>query len=449
MKMAMEGRFGKSYRQDWPHLLNRVVPSGVWQAFRRELGHQRRTDARWLPKYVVLCWIMMGWSTQVQLTERFRESREALVRCFARRRRPGASYQGLVKAAHAIGDRLLGQFWSCVRETIPERVGQPWRWFGWVVMGVDGSRIDAARTRANERVLKIAGRAKTHPQWWVTVISHLPTHLLWDWRQGPGISNERRHLRQMLPALPPSTLLIGDIGFCSFDLMWDLYRQGIDFLIRVGGHTTLLAEVGQEAIERVGEHQRVYFYPLRKHGLPPLRLRLIVLKRKGKRVYVLTNVADPTRLSRSMASDLYTARWGIEVDYRSLKQTLGRRKVLARTPGIGALELAGNIVSLGLLMLQAVFIQGATSDRPSVSRALCLVRRIMEALRHGRPTRKFVARLRTAVQDSYQRRRSKQARDWPHKKHEPGPRPPNWRKPTEREKAMIELSWGSVWAGYG
>lgn len=211
---------------------------------------------------------MIGWSAQAQLTERFREGWEGLARLFPHRRRPGRSYQGLVKAASVGGDRVFGQFWACLRRTIPERVEQRWNWYGWVVLTVDGSRIDAARTRCNERMLKIAGRDKTHPQWWVTVISHLPTNLIWDWRQGPGTSNERDHLRQMLPALPSSTLLVGDIGFCNFDLMWEFYCHQIDFLIRVGGNTTLLAEVGRENVEGVGEHRYVYFYPLRKRACP-------------------------------------------------------------------------------------------------------------------------------------------------------------------------------------
>jgi len=316
-------------------------------------------------------------------------------------------------------------------------------------MAVDGSRIDAARTRSNERTLKIAGRAKTHPQWWVTLISHLPTNLLWDWRQGPGTSDERRHLREMLPALPRSTLLVGDIGFCTFDLMWAIYRHPIDFLIRVGGQTALLAEVGRDAIERVGGHRYVYIYPFRKRGLPPLRLRLIVLKREGKRVYLLTNVSDSTRLSRSIASELYAARWGIEVGYRSLKQTLGRRKVLARTPQAGALELAGSILGLGLLMVQAALAQGKDIVRASVSKALRVVQRAIEALRHREPWRRFVQRLREALRDAYRRRRSKRALDWPHKKKEPPPKPPNLRRPTEQENALIDLFWGRVWVGYG
>ena len=449
MKMAREGRFGKPRRQDWPVFLNRLIPATVWKAFWEQVGHGRRADARWSAKYVVLCWVMTGWSLQGQLCERVRESWEVLAQLFPRRRRPGRSYQGLLKATSAVGEGVFGQFWNCLRETIPQRVGRGWTWYGWVVMAVDGSRIDTARTRSNERTLKLAGRAKTHPQWWVTVITHLPTNLLWDWRQGPGTSSEKAHLREMLPSLPASTLLVGDVGFCSFPLLWTLCCSDVDFLVRAASNTTLISEATRQQIERVGDHRYVHFWPGRKHGLPPLRLRLIVLKRHGRRVYLLTNVSDSTRLSRSMASDLYAARWGIEVGYRSLKQTLERRKVLARTPHAGAMELAGNLLALALLMLQAALLQGAKVVRLSVSKALHLLRRMLEAVRFGLPSSQFLANLRRASRDQYRRRRPKGARDWPHKKKERSPSPPLLRRPTEREKTMIDLFWHQIWADYG
>ena len=185
----------------------------------------------------------------------------------------------------------------------------------------------------------------------VTWIVHLPTNLLWDWRQGPGRSSERSHLREMVPTLPGEALVVADIGFGGFDLLWHLTRSGVGFLIRCASNTTLLTEFARYQIERRGPVSYVYLWPTHRRSHPPLKLRLIVLKRKGERVYLLTNVTDSQRLSRSMALEFCAARWDIEVEYRSLKQTMGRRKVLAKTPEAGAMELAGNILALAVLML--------------------------------------------------------------------------------------------------
>ena len=332
MNKAKEGHSRRVHRRDWPGFLNRVVPASVWQAFAVQVGSPKDPRVRWSAKYIVLAWTVMGWSLQPQLKERFREAYEFLGRCFARRRRPGKSYQGLTEATRCVGPEVLHQFWACLRPTIPKRMGQAWTWFGWVVMAVDGSRIVAPRTRQNEKALHRSGREKTHPQWWITWITHLPTNLIWDWRQGPGNSAERVHLRRMIRSLPKPLLLVADAGFGGFDLLGSLSRAGVDFLIRCAGNTTLLVEGAFQQIAREGGQQYVYLWPGHRRRCKPLRLRLIVLKRKGKRVYLLTNVMDSTRLSRLMASKVYAARWGIETEYRALKQSMDRRKVLAKTP---------------------------------------------------------------------------------------------------------------------
>ena len=437
MKAVKDGRPRRVHRRDWPGFLNRVVPASVWQALVAQVEDSGDPRVRWSPKYIVLAWMVMGWSVQGQLTERFREACEFLGRCFARRRRPGESYQGLTKATRRVGPHVFHHFWECLRPTIPKRLGQAWTWFGWIVMGVDGSRIDAPRTRRNEKALRRAGRDKTHPQWWITWITHLPTNLIWDWREGPGNSAERVHLRQMIGSLPKPLLLVADAGFGGFDLLWKLSGAGIEFLIRCGGNTTLLVEGAFQQIVREGGQQYVYLWPGNRRHKKPLRLRLIVLKRGGKRVYLLSNVLDSTRLSRPMASKIYAARWGIETEYRALKQTMGRRKVLAKTPEPGAMELAGNILALAMLVLQAAIVLAGRIARLSVALALRVIRHALEVVRLLGCCHQFWALLRAAVKDEYRRHSSKRARDWPHKKTDSPPRPPKLRRLSQREKAQI------------
>jgi len=436
--MAKEGRVRKVNRRDWPGFLGRVIPPPVWQAFLGRVVASGDPRVRWTPKYVLLCWIAMGWSVQRHLNDRFREGRELLAALYTRRHRPGGSYWGLVKAAQGLRADGFQGFWACLRRGIPKRLRSLWTWCGWTVMAVDGSRVEAPRTRANERRLGRAGREKTGPQWWVTWLIHLPSGLIWDWRQGAGTSSEREHLRQMLPALPPNTLLVADAGFGGFDLGWELLQSGVNFLIRCVSNITLLSEASGSRIERQGQHQLVYLWPRNRRSQLPLRLRLIVLKRSGKRVYLLTNVLESQRLSRALAGELYAARWGVETDYRALKQTLEHRRMLAQTPTVGALELAGNILALALLLLQAALAQGARLGRVSVAAALRTLRQALEYTRWRQSSRWFVAALRAGLRDDYHRRRSKRARDWPHKKKDPPPRPPNLRTPTRPENACIQ-----------
>ena len=197
MKMVRNGRLRKLHRSEWPHFLNRLAPPSLWQQFLAQMPRSTDARTRWSPKSTLLCWVMLGWSLQTQLTQRFQEARQTLTRAYYRRRRCGETYQGLVQATRRFGPELFTRFWAALRSTIPRRVGSAWTWAGWTVFAVDGSRIQAPRTRANERSLRRSGRSKSHPQWWITRLIHLPTRMMWDWRQGPGNSSEREHLRSM------------------------------------------------------------------------------------------------------------------------------------------------------------------------------------------------------------------------------------------------------------
>ena len=124
-----------------------------------------------------------------------------------------------------------------------------------------------------------------------------------------------------------------------------------------------------------------------------------------------------------------------EVEYRELKQTLGHRKVPARTPEPGAMELAADILAMALLLLYAALVMGGKVMQLSLAQALRAIRWAIEALRHSESCTQLLHRLRQAVVDEYERRSSKRALDWPHKKTE---RPPRLRRLSQTENALIE-----------
>lgn len=148
MTMAKDGRFRKPGPTDWPQVLRRRLPAEVWRSFHGRV--QQRGDPRthWVPKYIILCWAFMGWICRPGLVERFAESRAALVGLHPSRRRPGGSLPGLVKAGQRLTAAAFHTFWVCLREEFAGRLGAGWRWCGWVVFGVDGSRVKAPRGAA-------------------------------------------------------------------------------------------------------------------------------------------------------------------------------------------------------------------------------------------------------------------------------------------------------------
>jgi hypothetical protein len=302
-------------------------------------------------------------------------------------------------------------------------------------MGVDGSRVECPRTAANEAAFGCAGKDKTTPQQLVTAVFHVATGLVWAWRRGRGDAAERSHLRQMIGELPERTLLLADAGFTGYDLLALLEAAGHDFIVRVGSGIHLLRKLGY-AVEEHGDI--VYLWPQACRNRPPLVLRLVRVRSAGGRdVCLLTSVLERSRLSDAAVASLYRQRWGIEVMWRSLKQTLGGRKMRGVSPETAAPELDWTLLGLWMLGTMAVESLGRREREPSrwsPAQALRTVRRWMDRRWARRPAGGLAAELRRAVKDQYVRRGPKRARDWPHKKTERPPGEPKLRRARPAEK---------------
>jgi hypothetical protein len=167
----------------------------------------------------------------------------------------------------------------------------------------------------------------------------------------------------------------------------------------------------------------VYLWPTAQRSYPPLVLRLIRIKtERGAKVYLITNALDEGQLSEQDATALYRMRWGVEVFYRSLKQTLERRKMRSASPARALVELHWTMVGLmvlGLMAIRRLIVAGRDPLALSVACALRAVRR-SAASATGRVGRLALrSALGRAIKDAYRRRGSKTARRWPHKKNDP------------------------------
>lgn len=401
--------------------------------------------------------VLMAWQPGHDLTSRFDSAWEVLSALLGHQRRPGKTYQGWVKAWIKWSPRMLALITPHLRMLIQTMAAANGCWMtapgtspgtapgtseGWVLFGCDGTRIDAPRTVANEKAFGCAGKVKTTPQLWLTLVMHLGTGLPWCWKIGKAKASERDHLRQMIHLLPRQAMLIADAGYTGYELWRMLIDSGRSILIRAGANVHLLRKLGYEVREY---EDTVYLWPekQRKRGRAPLALRLIRLHDGRKDMCLLTNVLDSRKLSDQQAAKFYRLRWGLELWYRAMKQTMRRRKLASTAPVQAALELRWAVVALaclGLLQVRALLEQGATCGgtcqgasrgnphRASVAGALKVVRAIMrQPNRRFRRHQQLSRRLSQAVRDTYERKAPKAARDWPHPKKQQPPGNPNLR----------------------
>jgi hypothetical protein len=260
---------------------------------------------------------------------------------------------------------------------------------------------------------------------------------------GPSNSSERTHFQEMIREqhFAANTLFSADAGFVGYDLWKLISDEGHHFLIRVGANVTLLKKLGYYGRERNG---LVYVWPdsAARKKQPPLVLRLIHLRGERGDIYLLTNVLNIRHLSDSLASRLYKLRWGIELQFRALKQTFGRRKLRSRTPDRACAELEWSLLGLWMIHLFAVKEQVSIGEPPSqtsAAMALQVVRSVLflwcEVPEEGAD---LTTLLQEAVVDCYQRKSSKQARYRPDKKDKPSAGKPKIEIASKKKKEQLQ-----------
>jgi hypothetical protein len=423
--------------------------------------------------FAAVLWV---WSDERTLGKRFVTARKLVIKMFRWQEEPGTSYQGFIKALHKWTTKLFAVILPGLRERMRESAGDCWTVAGWVVFGVDGSRVQTPRTRANEArfhptkkrkkqrrarkgkapqltkkasrqvkqatkrkqvAKKLTGKKKKQssknskkelasPQIWLTLFWHVGLGLPWGWKTGPVDSSERAHMLEMLGILPENSMIVADAGFVGYDNWRAIEDAGHAFVIRVGANVKLLRKLGY-ARESAG---RVYLWPdkARKKSQPPLVLRLITVHNGKHPVYLVTNVLSEKQLSDRAAAEIYKSRWGIEVFFRSFKQTFDRRKLRSTSPDNALLELDWSLLGLWVVYLMAVakvIKQGESPHRVSAAGALDAVRTVMRDYRwRPDPGEDLWSLLGKALIDTYVRHGSKAARNYPRKKNEKPARKP-------------------------
>jgi hypothetical protein len=423
----------------------------------------------WKPVDLVILTVVWVWSESGTLTGAFQEAHRWSLKVLSRAALN--TYQGLMGALATWTGQIVPLLWGRLQDLMEEHGGDHWRIGLWLPLAVDGSRVSVCRTQANEKAFcapnyghsstaeyrrrkrRRQGRpqrrrrrqrkaAPAKPQIWLTLLWHMGLRMPWSWKSGPSTASERDHFRQMLAhqQFPENTLFCGDAGFTGYDLWKAVIDGGHQILIRVGANVTLLRKLGYYTRER---RDIVYCWPsaaVRKNQ-PPLVLRLIRFRLGRGQACVVTSVLSAHRLTDQQALRLYRQRWGVELQFRTLKQTFGRSKLRSKRPDRALVELDWSLVGLAIIQLFAVKEQiqvGEVPERCSVSLAIRIVRETVDRWQE-RPTfgETLRVRLRTAVTDDYQRTGSKKARYRADFKDKPSAKKPKLMDATRKQKLLL------------
>jgi hypothetical protein len=398
---------------------------------------------RWTPFASGLAAVLMALDRGCPLYMRFEDARACLATDFARRRRVGRTYNGLVKALERQAGSVLPVLKEDLRRQAQGRLSRLHKTMKWLLLAVDGSKEDLPRTKDQEKVFGIADNG-AFPQALLTTIVEVRTGLPWDWRIDCGRGSEKDHLVQMASDLPANALLLGDGNFVGFPVWSQLHAHGKQFLIRVGGNVHLITRLWPDAETRY-DGGIVYVWPKNRRRESPLMLRLIKVGRGRKAVYLLSNVLDAKQLSRRDAGQIYRKRWGVELFFRALKRTLGYAKLQSKSGRRARIELEWALITMTIATMMGIDSASRHRINPERSSPAHLIRTLRTFLLRGAGAspsqgRAALARaLASGLKDNYHRRKPKSSRHRPKTKNTPKPlvlKPPKTRRATAEEKEL-------------
>jgi hypothetical protein len=438
--------------QSLPACLRQFLTPAVWK--QAQQGQRKpRKNARWNFHHLILVLLAMTWSLGESTAERFEMARGIVAICRPKRRRAGRTAQGFQKALGRLPMRPLVALADALRPRLLELLGDEFLEAGFIPLGCDGSRLECPR---NDQLLARLGRSAkpdSPPSLWVTALVHLTTGVLWSWRLGKGDASERNHLRRLLPTLPARALIVADAGFDGYDLAASIVAAGGSFLIRMSSKVRLFVD---EPVDREKFDQReVRYWPreAQQKGLPPLRLRLIRVRSRGKRprkgpaatvdVWLLTNVPR-TALSIEQAGRFYRFRWENEGLFRTYKRTLSKVRLVGRTVRMVHREAYGSLLACQLLLAQGAWalqqrcrVTGAEMQPCSARQAILEIRKeLAVALKPDRRA-PYLERLGRCDRKRRARVSQKQKRKWPRRKPHKPPKAPQILMMSDEQKALL------------
>lgn len=408
--------------------INYLLGDADWSAIRW------RQDCTWgTPHLLVSACLLWAWGDQTRISDCFETARKIALTAFPQSQAVAHSYQAFTKLLKRWSAQLCWLLSQELHKRMVDEFSEVMTVGSYTIMAIDGSRIGLPRTKSNENEFsckrhKKKRKGKKHRRrsdekkanattMWITTLWNCGTGLPWMWRRGPGDSSERAHWMEMVAEAPADTLFVADAGYVGFEYLQRVILTGREFVLRVGANVRLITGLGY-AREREGI---VYLWPSKeaRKKLPPLVLRLVVSHNGKHPVYLLTSVTSQRKLSDAQVISAYRKRWGVELFYRHLKQTFGKRKLKSTSAEVAYLEMDWAFLGLWCMAMYAVKQldgQAISPTRLSFAKLIRAFQRTMRNYLVDQPL-SLCAMLLDALIDEYERG-DKTSRDYPRKKND-------------------------------
>ena len=204
----------------------------------------------------------------------------------------------------------------------------------WRLVTLDGSTLDVADTKRNERAFgrpgSVRGKAGFPQMRFVTLLEN-GTHVLFGAELGRYNTGEATLAKKVVTRLPADSLCLADRSFFSYPLWKAALTSGAALLWRARADLIL------PKLKRLSDGSyltKIYPSPrARARDLDGIPARLITYRLgKAREEYrLLCSILDPRRAPAIQLANLYTKRWTIETVLAELKTRLRGARVVLRS----------------------------------------------------------------------------------------------------------------------
>lgn len=228
---------------------------------------------------------------------------------------------------------------------------------------IDGSSMRLPHTADLRRTYPPGGNQHGEAHWPVIrilVAHHLGSGLAvrpcWGPMYGSEAVSEQGLTEQILGRLPADAALMADRNFAVFSVAWAAQQRNYGVLFRIADERA--RKIAGQFLPPAGRERRIEWRPSphdrRAHPELPadavVRGRLIVAYVEGEdgqrlKLYLFTTLEEPLKV----LVELYRRRWHVELDIRSLKQTLRLHSLSSKTPEMAEKELLLAIAGYNLV----------------------------------------------------------------------------------------------------
>ena len=327
---------------------------------------------------------------------------------------PGSAATGAYCRARArLPVPLIRSLTCTVGTRLEDQALDAWRWKGRRAILADGTTLSGPDTDANQAKYPQSSQQKKglgFPLIRLVVLMALATGGILDAGMAPSagkLTGETALLRQMFDSLRTGDVLVGDRYYGSYAMIALLLARGVDSCTRLNATRPSGAPQGTRLgrgdyrVEWSRPRHRPDWMSLEEYAKLPKTLsirevhgKISIKGFRPDQVIVVTTLLDPSTYSYDEIATLYRQRWNVELNIRSIKQSLKMDILRGKKPEMMEREVWGHLLvynltrqaqaqaaqAAGCLPIQLSFTAALDQLREGYTMRSCSAGAILEAL---------------------------------------------------------------------